>query len=373
MGRRMSGGRIGTVVLGLALLLVSGLLSGVPALEAAPDGSSAKRSGAAGSAPNVAPSRGRILARGPTAVARRTTVVGASQGLTALQLAGRYGMTYTDAINHVKLVGRDGLVLRLYPGTPDVIVFGRRVELKVRIERDGRDIRIPPKAVAYLSRRINTERASRAEQSAAQAKPRVPTYVPKPRAKPVVVPAPKPRTIVAKPQRAPDRAWLPRTTERSWKYIVVHHSDDVRGNAAKYDRIHRETNGWDSLGYHFVIGNGTLSRDGEIEVGPRWPIQKHGAHARNHSLGHNNFNEQGIGICLVGDFHNTRRGPSAKQLAELVRLTRWLMKRYDIAPENVVRHCDCCATECPGKDFPWNRYKARLKGARPIPAEPASR
>ncbi len=350
----MSGGRTGTVVLGLALFI----LFTAPMLEAAPD----------------EPSRGRILARGPTTVEARTPAPISSQGLTALQLAGRYAMTYTDAINHVKLVGKDGLVLRLYPGTPDIIIFGRRVQLKVRLERDGRDVNIPAKAARYLSRRLDQERTNRARLNAKPATPRVAPYVPKarPNRRPTLV-APKPQPKATPKVRTADRAWLPRAKERSWKYIVVHHSDDVRGNAAKYDRIHREVNGWDSLGYHFVVGNGTLSRDGEIEIGPRWPVQKHGAHARNHSLGHNDFNEQGIGICLVGDFHKTQREPSRKQMDELVRLTRWLMKRYNIGGENVVRHCDCCATECPGQYFPWKRYKARLKGARPIPAEPASR
>ncbi len=354
MGRML--GRVGTaVVLGAALILVFT----APLLEAAPDD-------------RVQPARDRILARGPTTVAPRN-LVSAGGDLTALQLAARYRMTYADAINHVKLVGRDGLVLRLYPGTPDVIVFGKRVELKVRIERDGRDVKIPAKAVRYLSGRIDRERAQRARTAAKPAAPRVPKYVPKSRPKrPAVAVTPKPQRKVT-PKPRVDRGWIPNAKERSWKYIVVHHSDDLSGNAAKYDRIHREVNGWDSLGYHFVIGNGTMSRDGQIEIGPRWPIQKHGAHARNHALGHNDFNEQGIGICLVGDFHKTPREPSAKQFEELVRLTRWLMKRYGIDAEHVVRHCDCCATECPGQYFPWNRYKSRLKGARPIPAEPVSR
>jgi 5-methylcytosine-specific restriction endonuclease McrA len=36
-----------------------------------------------------------------------------------------------------------------------------------------------------------------------------------------------------------------------------------------FDRSHRDK-GWDELGYHFVIGNGTSSGDGVVEVGTRW-------------------------------------------------------------------------------------------------------
>ena len=30
-----------------------------------------------------------------------------------------------------------------------------------------------------------------------------------------------------------------------------------------------QAKGWDELGYHFVIGNGTDTRDGQVEVGSR--------------------------------------------------------------------------------------------------------
>ena len=61
-----------------------------------------------------------------------------------------------------------------------------------------------------------------------------------------------------------------------WTWIIVHHSDSDYGSAAIIDKWHRER-GFDELGYHFVIGNGTNSGDGQIEVGPRWTKQKWGA------------------------------------------------------------------------------------------------
>ena len=65
---------------------------------------------------------------------------------------------------------------------------------------------------------------------------------------------------------------------------------------------HRRDNQWDELGYHFVIGNGTHTGDGQVEVGSRWGKQKHGAHCKTPD---NYYNDHGIGICLVGNFENS--------------------------------------------------------------------
>src|SRR5688572_6923503 len=71
--------------------------------------------------------------------------------------------------------------------------------------------------------------------------------------------------------------WAPPERSDRWNCIVIHHSGSDRGGAQRFDAWHR-TKGWDELGYHFVIGNGTDSGLGEVEVGPRWVTQKHGAH-----------------------------------------------------------------------------------------------
>ena len=94
-----------------------------------------------------------------------------------------------------------------------------------------------------------------------------------------------------------DASFRGRISQR-WTTVVVHHSATDRGSASAFDRGHRGK-GWDELGYHFVIGNGRGSGDGQIEVGSRWYKQKHGAHCKTPD---NYFNEHGIGVCLVGDF-----------------------------------------------------------------------
>ena len=150
----------------------------------------------------------------------------------------------------------------------------------------------------------------------------------------------------ARPIAAVPASWRVKVP-RPWKYIIIHHSATASGCAKTFDRAHRD-HGWDELGYHFVINNGSERKDGLIEVGPRWTKQKHGAHCKTPD---NEFNDFGIGICLVGDF--SRGNPSKVQLASLRRLVNYLMTACDIPAANVFTHCDAPGTHtaCPGRAF----------------------
>lgn len=146
-----------------------------------------------------------------------------------------------------------------------------------------------------------------------------------------------------------DPAWFPRGGRISarWTTVVVHHSATAVGGARSFDRTHR-AKGWDELGYHFVIGNGSDTPDGAVEVGSRWHKQKHGAHCKTPD---NYFNEHGIGVCLVGDF--TRNRPTPRQLASLERLVAFLCDRCRISPDRVTTHGQVThKTACPGTNFP---------------------
>ena len=149
----------------------------------------------------------------------------------------------------------------------------------------------------------------------------------------------------------------PNGIERSkWDYVVVHHSATATGGASAFDKYHREVNKWDELGYHFVIGNGTDTRDGAIEVGSRWIKQKWGAHCK---VPGNRFNEHGIGICLVGNFEQTP--PSAAQMASLGRLVNFLMAECRIPSDHVMGHGSVTGkTVCPGRKFPMARFQRQL-------------
>ena len=146
------------------------------------------------------------------------------------------------------------------------------------------------------------------------------------------------------PHAAPRADWAV-SGARTWKYIVIHHSASDAGNAAVFDAAHR-ARGWDELGYHFVIDNGRGGSDGSVEVGSRWRSQKWGAHTGG--TPDNEYNNHGIGICLVGDFSDHL--PSAAQLASLRQLVVYLMRTYDIPESNIIGHRDApdATTACPG-------------------------
>jgi hypothetical protein len=171
---------------------------------------------------------------------------------------------------------------------------------------------------------------------------------------------PKPRTKQETVQRDFPREWLPPAdVEKQWTAIVIHHSATETGNAAIFDRMHREENHWDGVGYDFVIGNGTNSGDGEVEVTFRWRRQIAGAHCGG--TPNNWANVDAVGICLVGDF--SYRAPSAKQMQSLLKLIRFLQNRYGISIGHIYGHSDtpgARVTECPGRMFPMDRLKRML-------------
>jgi hypothetical protein len=172
-----------------------------------------------------------------------------------------------------------------------------------------------------------------------------PRYTP---AAPVSHPAALAR-ITPAPQRhrtfadAVPASWIPHVRARDWQWIVIHHTATSFGNEAIVNRWHIDR-GFDEMGYHFLIGNGTNSGDGQVEVGPRWPKQKWGAHTKTPD---NRFNDFGIGICLVGNFDV--QYPSAAQMRSLDRLVAYLMKTYHIPPDHVLGHNNCKSTDCPGR------------------------
>ena len=182
--------------------------------------------------------------------------------------------------------------------------------------------------------------------------PREPVAAPMP---PAVAVAPKPKAAPAKaavPAGVP-REWVPVAPANRWNWIVIHHSATAIGGAGRFDKMHRTVQHWDELGYHFVIGNGSDTKDGLIEVGSRWPKQKWGAHAKTAD---NQFNERGIGICLVGNFDEAR--PSEAQLRSLAKLVAHLQKTYRVPSDRVIGHSDTGKpTECPGRNMQITRVR----------------
>jgi hypothetical protein len=215
--------------------------------------------------------------------------------------------------------------------------------------------------------------------------PKPPPVTPAPKPPPVpprpVTPSPKPSVrapiVIEKTgyedqkiQPAPPAGWFERwkyldksvraaidrapVLARRWRYIVIHNSGTRQGNAKAFEYYHLHVRKMpNGLAYHFVIGNGTSSGDGEIEIGNRWRRQINGGHVHSDYL-----NNIALGICLVGDFN--RDVPSQRQLEateELVRYLRMRVGKIDRKFAIVKAHRDInpprWPTDCPGDKFPY--------------------
>jgi len=143
---------------------------------------------------------------------------------------------------------------------------------------------------------------------------------------------------------------------QKWQYIIIHHSATEEGNSLGFYFSHR-SRGWDTVGYHFVIDNGSQGKeDGQIEAAPRWLKKMDGAHCKAGDM-----NNRGIGICLVGNFNIDR--PSRKQMDSAVYLTNLLRSYYNISDSNILGHgmVTGAKTDCPGKNFPWDDFRSQLR------------
>lgn len=141
-----------------------------------------------------------------------------------------------------------------------------------------------------------------------------------------------------------------------WRYIVAHHSAIEHGNAAIYGAAHRRRGMSGGLAYHFVIGNGIDSGDGQVEVGPRWEQQLRGGHVRSTKV-----NDNGIGICLVGNLE--KHPPTARQRAAFIQLVDYLRANCVAADCTFTVHkwVDRNHTLCPGKHFPYTEMNRRYR------------
>ncbi len=143
-----------------------------------------------------------------------------------------------------------------------------------------------------------------------------------------------------------------------WKFVIVHNSGTRQGNAKAFDyyhkRVRRMQNG---MAYHFVVGNGTSSGNGAIEIGDRWRRQINGGHVHSDYL-----NNISLGICLVGDFNRDR--PTKAQMEATEELIKYLRERcgkVEGRPMGVRPHREMnpprWATDCPGDAFPYGWFR----------------
>lgn len=118
--------------------------------------------------------------------------------------------------------------------------------------------------------------------------------------------------------------------------IILHHAAAKSCTAEQIHQWHLN-NGWSGAGYHFLV-----RKDGKIYR--LRPENKVGAHASG-------SNSDSLGVCFEGDFMSETMGELQRKAgAELVS---YLKNKYGIS--KVQRHKDVGATDCPGKNFPFDK------------------
>ncbi|XP_043258957.1 uncharacterized protein LOC122401084 [Colletes gigas] len=128
-------------------------------------------------------------------------------------------------------------------------------------------------------------------------------------------------------------------------FVVIHHGgiaqycyDQTTCSAIvrSYQNFHIDDRGWYDIGYSFVIGE-----DGNAYEGRGWDYI--GAHAPP-------YNNQSIGICVIGDFSNFL--PNDAALKTLSALINYGVSLGKISKSYlVIGHRQARDTECPGSVF----------------------
>jgi hypothetical protein len=168
------------------------------------------------------------------------------------------------------------------------------------------------------------------------------------------------KPVIASGPSAVDVVFNTRTGLESerWDGVVIHHSGGMLGSAAELAASH-EARGLHGLGYHFVIGNGRGSGDGEIHVGYRWLDQLPGAHVAGR--GADEYNRRYLGVCLIGD--GDRREFTDAQLVRAADLVGALLDRLGLGVDDVRTHRDLASVSSPGRYFPEAEFRERVSSA----------
>ena len=158
--------------------------------------------------------------------------------------------------------------------------------------------------------------------------------------------------------------------------MVVHHTATPNDDPDPVSTMramlayHVKGNGWDDIGYNFVVdaggriyeGRWARSYDaGEVSTGESLDGQGVvGAHAEGDNVG-------SVGVALLGTF--TGRAPTPAAVAALQRLLAWKADRHGVDPTGstrwesgrtlptIVGHRDVGSTSCPGDQL-WERLPA---------------
>ena len=142
-------------------------------------------------------------------------------------------------------------------------------------------------------------------------------------------------------------------TSKQIKFIIFHYT----GMKSESDALKRLTEIQSEVSCHYLIKN-----NGEIvKIVPDLYIAWHAGKSSWKNYKSLNQNSIGIEITNPGHKHGYKNF-TQKQITTLVKLSKFLIKKYKINPKNILGHSDIAVLrkKDPGEKFPWE-YLAKNK------------
>ncbi|EZH66807.1 hypothetical protein DH09_02380 [Bacillaceae bacterium JMAK1] len=133
--------------------------------------------------------------------------------------------------------------------------------------------------------------------------------------------------------------WGNLTPIRKVRRIIIHHPAAVRYSYLQIHNQHRNQ-GWSGAGYNYYLQkNHEFYELRGLNVG---------AHAANH-------NSDSLGVCVEGNYDREQMDETL--FLRFVQEVKKLMNQHGLTANDVYRHSDVGQTSCPGRNFPWARFK----------------
>ena len=142
-------------------------------------------------------------------------------------------------------------------------------------------------------------------------------------------------------------------TSKQIKFIIFHYT----GMKSESDALKRLTEIQSEVSCHYLIKN-----NGEIvKIVPDLYIAWHAG--KSSWKNYKSLNQNSIGIEITNPGHEYGyKNFTQKQITALVKLSKFLIKKYKINPKNILGHSDIAVLrkKDPGEKFPWE-YLAKNK------------
>ncbi|MDA7447455.1 N-acetylmuramoyl-L-alanine amidase [Candidatus Pelagibacter ubique] len=135
-------------------------------------------------------------------------------------------------------------------------------------------------------------------------------------------------------------------TSKQIKFIIFHYT----GMKSESDALKRLTEIQSEVSCHYLIKN-----NGEIvKIVPDLYVAWHAG--KSSWKNHKSLNQNSIGIEITNPGHEYGyKNFTQKQITTLVKLSKFLIKKYKINPKNILGHSDIAVLrkKDPGEKFPW--------------------